>query len=114
MTKSKVKDMAVSARNSVVGGAQHAGQQVESIATLGFAGIAEDRVSKVLVAVSGGVVITGAIIGSKLVVFAGVGVFGAGFVRGFKKALVTLQEQQKEYDDVVDPRGEGHDDKRKQ
>lgn len=107
---SKVKDVAVSVKKGVVDVTRRTGQSVESIATLGLAGMAEDRVSKVLAGVGAVTVLVGATLSSKLVVFAGVGMFTVGFVRGFKSALGNVLEQQKVYDDVIGPHGEDNDD----
>ena len=99
-----VKALAVSVKK----GAANAGTQLESVATLGLAGMAEDRISKVVAGVGAVTVLVGATLGSKLVVFAGVGTFTYGFVRGFKSALVTLQQQQADYDEVVGQGNKGH------
>lgn len=97
-----VKNVAVSVKEGTV----HAGQQLEGVATLGLAGMAEDRVSKIIGAVGAGTVLVGAVLGSKLVVFAGVGTFTYGFMRGFMKTVKTVKQEQEVYDKLVGPHGE--------
>lgn len=94
VVRSKVMDMAGSVKDTVVDSAQHVGEQLEAVGTLGLAGMAEDRGSKVLAVVGGTAVLTGAVLKAPVVVFLGVGVFTAGFVRGFKKAIQSVKEEE--------------------
>lgn len=86
----KMGNMAVSGKEKIV----HVAEQVESVATLGFAGLAEDRTSKVIAGAGAVAVVVGVGLKWPLVAVAGIGAFSFGFAKGFKKALLTVQSEE--------------------
>jgi hypothetical protein len=68
-------------------------ENVEHVATLGCAGLAEDRTSKIIAGTGAAAVVVGTVVGSKIVVAIGIGAFTMGFVRGFKKSMVELAKE---------------------
>lgn len=63
-------------------------QMVEPAATVAFAGIADDRASKIIAGTGIVVMYTGAVVSSKVVALAGLSCFAYGMVRGFRHAMV--------------------------
>lgn len=69
-------------------------EKLDDVATLGLAGMATDRGSKIALAVGAGVVSVGAVVGSKVVVMLGMGSFMYGFMRGFRKTIVEMRKEE--------------------
>lgn len=62
-------------------------QMVEPAATVAFAGIADDRASKIITGVGVVAMVTGAVVSSKVIAVAGVSCFMYGMMRGFRTAM---------------------------
>lgn len=66
-------------------------QMVEPATTAALAGVAEDRVSKIIVGAGATTMVIGTMVGSKVLAMAGVGTFAYGFVRGFRRAMEAAE-----------------------